>query len=133
MLLFRVLRPLQQRLRVKLHPGLGPSHFVALRVIRGAPEGGARISDIARKLQLSPAAVTQVVTELERRDLVLRQHGTSDRRAVLVQLSAKGQKTLEEQRQDAVETVKGILGVLEPEDRQALVRILHRLGGDALG
>jgi len=130
MLLFRVLRPLRNRLRGQARHGLGlgPSHFIALRIIiKDGAEGGTRISDVARKLQLSPAAVTQMVTELEHRGLAEREHGTVDRRVVLVKPTPEALKVLEEHRQQAVAAAQSILDGLDTADREALVRILRHL------
>jgi DNA-binding MarR family transcriptional regulator len=75
---------------------LSPSHMRALFAI-GHEETTA--GEIARAAQISPAAVTAMLDELEADGIVSRRRGEADRRCVLVSLSDAGHVVLDEARQ----------------------------------
>ena len=62
----------------------------ALRVL--ARHGTMRLKDLSGHLNISPRSGTEVVDELARRDLVRRTPDPADRRAVLVELTAEGER-----------------------------------------
>jgi len=53
-------------------------------------------SDIAREFRHDSGALTRVIDQLERRDLLTRRRSTSDRRVVELALTPKGVRTIEE-------------------------------------
>jgi DNA-binding MarR family transcriptional regulator len=53
-------------------------------------------SDIAREFRHDSGALTRVIDQLERRELLTRRRSTSDRRAVELALTPKGRRTIEE-------------------------------------
>jgi DNA-binding MarR family transcriptional regulator len=72
---------------------LSPSHMRALFAI-GHEETTA--GDIARAAQVSPAAVTAMLDELEADGIVERRRGEADRRCVLVSLTDAGHGVLDD-------------------------------------
>jgi DNA-binding MarR family transcriptional regulator len=72
---------------------LSPSHLRALFAI-GHEETTA--GDIARAAQVSPAAVTAMLDELEADGIVERRRGETDRRCVLVSLTDAGHVVLDD-------------------------------------
>ncbi len=111
-------------------PGLGPSHHMVLMRLRedaDAQHGPCRITELARFLHLTPAAITQIVTELEGRGLVVRGRGERDRRAVVVRLTPDGEATIRDLRARRMAVAEQMLGDLPEEDRRELGRILRRI------
>ncbi len=130
--LFRLFGLMRRAMRDGGVEGLGPSHHMVLMRLRENPgkdslhqHGPSRITELAQFLHLTPAAITQIVTELEARGLVARQRSEKDRRAVVVQLTQSGRERMEAQRARRREVVEQILGNLPEEDRRELARILR--------
>ncbi len=68
-------------------------------------EGRASMSRLAELLDVSVASATGIVSRMEERGLVRREHGTADRRVVLVRLSPAGARVFQaifEQRREAL-------------------------------
>ncbi len=57
-------------------------------------EGGLRMTDISKRLILSKGGTTKVVDRLEKKGLVRRFQNPSDRRALIVEITPEGRKTL---------------------------------------
>jgi DNA-binding MarR family transcriptional regulator len=76
----RVLRPL----------GLTFARYEVLMLLRFSRHGALPIGKMGERLQVHPASVTNAVDRLERDGLVRRLPNPSDRRGVLVELTAAG-------------------------------------------
>jgi DNA-binding MarR family transcriptional regulator len=60
-------------------------------VLQSLAEGGElAVSEVARRVSLSQATVTSILTRLESKDLLLRKRAERDKRMVLVQLTERG-------------------------------------------
>jgi DNA-binding MarR family transcriptional regulator len=66
-----------------------PSHSAVFSQIDKA---GSRLTDLARRANMSPQAMGQLVDELEELGYVVRHPDRSDRRAKLIVLTAKGER-----------------------------------------
>ena len=95
-----VLRTLRRIIRaVDLHSkslavryGLTGPQLIILRELDG--ENGISVGDVANRVSLSPATVTDILDRLEKRCLVERQRSTLDRRRVLVKVTPEGTRML---------------------------------------
>jgi DNA-binding MarR family transcriptional regulator len=94
--LLRAERRLRGRDQHRQTGDLSPSHVRALFAI-GQEEATA--GEIARSAQVSPAAVTAMLDELEADGIVRRRRGEADRRCVLVSLTEAGHGVLDEAKQ----------------------------------
>ena len=65
-----------------------PAHSAVFAQI--APEG-SRLTELARRANISPQAMGELVDELEQLDYVVRRPDPADRRAKLITLTKKGQ------------------------------------------
>jgi DNA-binding MarR family transcriptional regulator len=65
-----------------------PAHSAVFAQI--APEG-SRLTELARRANMSPQAMGELVDELEQLDYVVRRPDPTDRRAKLITLTEKGQ------------------------------------------
>src|SRR5580700_5202787 len=70
--------------------GLGLSDFAALHHLAEAPGGRLRRVDLARRLALTPSAVTRLLDPLERRGIVTREAQEGDARATYAVLTRSG-------------------------------------------
>lgn len=67
---------------------LDPRQLRAINILRSV--GRSRPKQLAQALQLSSGGLTSVMDQLEAKGIVERTHGVDDRRAVFIELTAKG-------------------------------------------
>ena len=72
--------------------GLGPLQRQVLMLLQSKPEQRARVSTVANELAVRLPTASEVIATLERKQLVRRRHDMSDRRVVVAQLTAKGNR-----------------------------------------
>lgn len=82
--------------------------------------GQARISDLAALDNCSQPTMTTQVRRLEDAGLVTRTVDPADARAVLIRITEKGVRTLEQVRVDRAGVINPLLDQLDPADREAL-------------
>jgi DNA-binding MarR family transcriptional regulator len=77
--------------------GLEPQQYQLLLALKGMGDDNAhRIGAIAERLQIQHHSTVELVDRLSRRGLVRRRRSSEDRREVLLDLTAKGEKLLQE-------------------------------------
>jgi DNA-binding MarR family transcriptional regulator len=75
--------------------GVEPQQHQLVLAVKGIPEGTqATISELAERLQIQHHSTVELVDRLATRGFVTRKRGSEDRRQVIVQLTAKGEKLL---------------------------------------
>lgn len=84
-------------------------------------EGSKRITELAESEGLAQPSVSKLVDKLEARGLVLRGRAADDGRAVIVSISAEGERTLELARSEIRALLRQTLAGLGDEDLSALV------------
>ena len=75
--------------------GVTPQQYQVLLLIKTHPDGAIMIRDIADQMLLQHNGAVQLIDRLVNAGLVERQHSPTDRRSVLVTMTAQGQKLLE--------------------------------------
>jgi DNA-binding MarR family transcriptional regulator len=104
-----------------------PSQYSVLSALKHGP---STVSALAEREHVSPPAITRSVVALEARGLVDRVTDPSDRRQVLVSLSARGRELLDASRTARTEWLEERLAALDAGDLQTLaaaVEILARI------
>ncbi|MFE3317030.1 MarR family winged helix-turn-helix transcriptional regulator [Nocardia sp. NPDC059195] len=125
-LLMQVARTLRRRWAAAYAPmGLTPHQARALRVT--GEQDGLRLSALADALRISPRSATEVVDALEKADLVARQPDPTDRRAILVAVTARGRRTLATLAAARTKDADDFFGRLTDHERAALRDILGKL------
>jgi DNA-binding MarR family transcriptional regulator len=74
---------------------LEPQHHQLLLALRAQPDTHAVIGALAERLQIQHNTAVELVDRLARRGLVRRSRAADDRRCVLVEITARGNATLE--------------------------------------
>jgi DNA-binding MarR family transcriptional regulator len=97
----------------------GPRASLLSVLVFAGPQPMRRLAKIE---QVSPPAITKLVTALEAQGLVLRRPSPDDRRVVLVEATPEGRAVLEGGRRDRVELVAGLLDGLTAKDLATLRR-----------
>jgi DNA-binding MarR family transcriptional regulator len=77
--------------------GLEPQQYQLMLAIKGIPPNmRPRIGEVAERLQIQHHSTVELVDRLARRGLIRRRRSESDRREVLLELSPRGDKLLQE-------------------------------------
>lgn len=106
--------------------GLSETAYNALRILRGAGEGGRMCQEIGGQLVARVPDVTRLVDRLEREGLVSRRRGERDRRAVYVVITARGLEALAALDEPVMHLHRAQLGHLSGEDLASLIGLLER-------
>jgi MarR family transcriptional regulator, lower aerobic nicotinate degradation pathway regulator len=85
------------------------------------------MNELARLMELDKSSVTGLVERAERRGLVLRVPSVTDRRSVLVRLTATGRQLVTQAARRFDADVAGLLGLLPARDRAVLAGLVSRL------
>lgn len=105
--------------------GVGPARLSALSVVVFA--GPVSLQDLARAEQVRPPTMSRVVDGLEAAGLVRRRVNQSDRRAVLIEATARGVALLKEGRRRRVRFLAAQLKKLSDSETAGLERSLRAL------
>jgi DNA-binding MarR family transcriptional regulator len=127
------LQVLDRHLRRELEQALATQslkmwEFKTLHILRrGGPPYRATATELATALDLSPAAMTKRLDNLEQDGYLRRSHDDADRRRVLITLTEAGMHAWENtiSLQDRVE--RQLVDVLRPDEQDQFVCLLRRL------
>lgn len=97
----------------------GPRASLLSVLVFAGPRPMRRLAEIE---QVSPPAITKLVTAMETQGLVVRRPSPADRRVVLVEATPEGRALLERGRRDRVKLVAGLLDGLSEKDLATLRR-----------
>jgi DNA-binding MarR family transcriptional regulator len=90
------------------------------------PEG-SRLTDLARRANITPQAMGELIDELEDLGYVTREPDPSDRRAKLIVLTASGRAAIEAGKQTIVGLEARITEILGQEGHRTLREMLDKL------
>lgn len=90
-------------------------------------ESGLTMGELAQRLGVSEKTVTGIVDRLEKGGWVQRDRGEADRRVIRVRLTETGTSTYQQIDQVVMTKTCGLLMILDPEDRQALRRLVDKI------
>ena len=85
------------------------------------------MTEIADKMAHTTAAATGLVDRLENLGYVQRMHASDDRRKVLVRITPKGVNLVGRIRQDIVEKLSLVTGILEPQEQTTWLHIYEKI------
>lgn len=110
--------------------GLTNARMMALAAVEAAEP--CSMSDVARRLDLPSPLATRVADELVARDLVERVGDADDRRRVLLSLTERGRRALDDVHAEAEQLVSAVLLRMTDAETEALLvglraflRVLH--------
>jgi MarR family 2-MHQ and catechol resistance regulon transcriptional repressor len=118
-------------LNARLDPGLRADGFTGVQF--GVLEallhlGPMEPCDLQPRLLTSRANLVAIVDQLEQRKLLKRTPHASDRRRVLLELTAEGRKAIEKTFARHVQRLVEELSPLEPQEQEELARLCKLLG-----
>jgi DNA-binding MarR family transcriptional regulator len=90
-------------------------------------DGSLTMGELAKRLGVTEKTVTGVVDRLEREGHIVRERGETDRRVVRCRLTDKGKQTFGKLDRSMHRAMGVVMGMLDPDDRQALFRVLEKV------
>jgi len=90
-------------------------------------QGESRMTDLARFMKVSTAAMTGIVGRLVRYGYILRVYDPKDRRIIKVKLNAKGTSLIKKIAQQRRRMVINVFGKISESEREDYLRILTRI------
>lgn len=93
-------------------------------------EGGVRQKTLTKDLDISPAAVSELVSKLENDGYVERTIDQSDKRATLINLTELGAARAAELADDKNERFEKTFKALTAKEREQLLKLLEKLTAD---
>lgn len=106
--------------------GLSATQFMILNILPETSQGLA-ISALATKTNLAAATIVKTVDSLEERGMIRRARSQSDRRAVLVTITAKGRRLQNAASSHFREHIASLFEAMPTRERAALVDGLESL------
>ncbi|MFA6860131.1 MAG: winged helix DNA-binding protein [Clostridia bacterium] len=82
---------------------------------------------LCKNLDVSSARISRALNRLEQKKLIMRNDAKSDMRLVKVELTAKGKKFVEEEKENALKKIQSIVEFLGEEDTMQLIKIKNRI------
>ena len=98
-----------------------------MMVMGSAGQDHVRMGDLAAKLGVTARNVTTIVDSLEREGLVARIPDPGDRRAILLELTPKGQEHIAAVHATQGELAEWFFGALDTTERAELLRLLGKI------
>ncbi|MBR6771071.1 MAG: MarR family transcriptional regulator [Lachnospiraceae bacterium] len=90
-------------------------------------ENPRKMSDIAKKLNVTAGTLTTNINSLEEKGYLVRERSTQDKRVVCVILTEKGRKAFFHHRDYHKRMIRAIVKDLREDEREILVRCLRTL------
>ncbi|MFO0921031.1 MAG: MarR family transcriptional regulator [Pirellulales bacterium] len=90
-------------------------------------EGPQKMRSLAEYLGVAVNTMTTIIDGLENKGLVLRSRSQEDRRVIHIELTPIGKETLESAMQSKMDFHRAILGVLEPKERNMLLKLFRKI------
>jgi DNA-binding MarR family transcriptional regulator len=118
--------PMNEVLRAS---NLSQSQYNILRILRGTGEGGLSCGEISERMVRRDPDLTRLLDRLEKRGLVTRTRGTSDRRVVLASISPEGLELLASLDEPVQAKNRAVLEHVSEEKLRTLVAILEEVRG----
>jgi|tagenome__1003787_1003787.scaffolds.fasta_scaffold20415950_2 DNA-binding MarR family transcriptional regulator len=106
-------------------PELSRTSTSVLALLRD--DGPQRITELAAHEAVAQPSMTSLVSRLERDGLVERRHDPGDRRAVLVAITAEGERVLIDRRRARAAALAARLDRLDDDERRALAAAVPAL------
>ena len=132
--LHRTADQIHGRLSDMLKPhGLSPTQFNALRILRGAGDGGRTCTEIAERMINRDPDITRLLDRLERRGLVARSREGRDRRVIITRINQAGLELLRALDRPVEEFNRKQMGQLSEPQLKTLVKLLEAVRAEEEG
>lgn len=89
--------------------------------------GMIKMSDVSNLFKITPAAVSQMVKEYEKKGWIKRVILENDRRSVYLQVTSQAQALLQHNQEKVMQGIVDFIRYLGDEDSEAFIRILDKM------
>ena len=86
-----------------------------------------KMSDVAKRLSVTQGTLTINVTQLEKKDYVIRERSEADKRVVYITLTEKGKKAFYHHRDFHKNMIKSVVVGLDDDEKRLLYKCLVKL------
>lgn len=107
--------------------GLSESDFRTLVVLFSSDDGSAYPSELCQFATQKPTNMTRIADGLVAHGMATRRHSETDRRRILIQISATGKRFVKKILPQLFPRVRTLFSILSKQDRNQLDRILSKL------
>ena len=107
--------------------GLTSSQFAVLEALYN--KGDLRICEIIEKILTTSGNITVVIKNLEKDELVIKYPDPEDKRSMIISLTDKGRKIMDDIFPKHVENINEIFNILTIEEKLELKKILKKFKG----
>ena len=107
--------------------GLTSSQFAVLEALYN--KGDLRICEIIEKILTTSGNITVVITNLEKNELIIKYPDPEDKRSMIISLTDKGRKIMDDIFPKHVENINEIFSILTIEEKLELKKILKKFKG----
>jgi len=114
-------------LRIRPH-GLGEAEFRVLTALYSQPDGIAHPSDLCARASQSPANMSRISDALVRQGLITRFNSESDRRRMVLRITADGEALVREILPPMFDRLRELYRTHSDADKHQLIGLLKRLG-----
>jgi len=118
----RTLTPWADHLRIAAN--LSPSQYNVLRILRGVHPDAVACGEISERMISREPDMTRLLDRLAKRNLVIRERGSDDRRVVRVRITEGGLEMLSALDQAAREMPRHVLGSIGAGQLRSLADLL---------
>jgi DNA-binding MarR family transcriptional regulator len=129
----RILEELGRLIRQLSRIGSGPDDGPAMTATQRlalfdlVDSGPLRLNDLAQRMGTSAPTASRAVDALDELGLVERHPDPTDRRAITIELTDDGRRSVEERKARVYAAFRPAAAVLSPADREQLAELLARL------
>jgi DNA-binding MarR family transcriptional regulator len=122
-------RLIRQLSRISGGPDDGPAMTATQRLalFELVDSGPLRLNDLAQRMGTSAPTASRAVDALVELALVERHPDPTDRRAITIELTADGRRSVEERKARVYAAFRPAAAALSPADREQLAQLLARL------
>lgn len=101
--------------------------YILMKMVSEATDEYANLTDIREYLAVSKAAVSQMLSSLEKRGFVIREIDPENRRNLIVALTASGAEILRVKDAEADGRIEKILSIMGEQDAEQFVRLIQKM------
>ncbi|MBU0478979.1 MarR family transcriptional regulator [bacterium] len=120
--------------KLKMEHKINSSQLSCLLVL--GELGSISLSQLSKKVSLSPSMITGVIDQLENGDLVKRVRNSTDRRVILIKLTEKGKDTLKNAPLSIQKKLVNALSAIKKEEKieinKSLLKLLSMMVSEVL-
>ncbi|WP_409343329.1 MarR family winged helix-turn-helix transcriptional regulator [Paenibacillus sp. MBLB4367] len=109
--------------------GLSPSEFTILEVLY--TKGKIPLQQIGEKILITSGSITYNIDKLEKKRLLKRVPCLEDRRVIYAEITPEGSAFFDRIFPDHAQTIHSLTKTLAPEEKQAAIELLKKLGKGA--